>query len=98
MQCWYCKKSGHSEAYCWTKQRDEQKHANLSEKVEDESKLFMVHSQTTNNSDGVLIIDSGYSNHMSGTKSLFREFLMSREKVKFDLVMTSKYELKAGVP
>ncbi|XP_016570895.2 uncharacterized protein LOC107868760 [Capsicum annuum] len=36
LQCSYCKKSGHTETYCWAKQRDKQKHANLSKKVEDE--------------------------------------------------------------
>lgn len=33
----------------------------------------MAHSPISNSSDGVWFIDSGYSNHMSGTRSLFRD-------------------------
>ena len=69
----HCKKLGHKEADCWTKQRDEQKHANFTEKVEEESKLFMVHSPIDKSCDGVWFVDSGCFNHMSITKSLFKE-------------------------
>ena len=58
IQCRYCKKFGHKEADCWTKQRDEQKHANFIEKVEEESKLFMAHSPIDKSCDGVWFVDS----------------------------------------
>ncbi|XP_009788904.1 uncharacterized protein LOC107802483 [Nicotiana tabacum] len=59
--------------------KNEQKHANFSEKVEEESKLFMAHSPITNSSDGVWFIDSGCSNHMSGTRSLLRDLDVSQK-------------------
>lgn len=69
----YIKKTGHTEAYCQTNQKDKQKHTDFFEKVEDESKLFMDNSQNTNNSDGVWIINSRCLNHIASTKSLFRD-------------------------
>lgn len=52
LQCRYCNRSGHVEADCWTKQKDENK-ANFTEKVEEEGRLFMTMSTTTNVSDHV---------------------------------------------
>ncbi|XP_010267663.1 PREDICTED: uncharacterized protein LOC104604813 [Nelumbo nucifera] len=69
IQCQYCKKLGHKEVDCWTKQ----KQTNFTEKVEEESKLFRAHSPIDNASNGVWLLDSGCSNHMSRTKSLFKE-------------------------
>ncbi|KAH0724856.1 hypothetical protein KY284_000721 [Solanum tuberosum] len=69
-QCQYGKKLCHTETYCWTKQKDEQNQANLSE---NESKFFMAHSSITNIIDNVWLIDSGCSNHMSCIRSLFRD-------------------------
>ena len=42
-------------------------------KVVKESHLFMVHSSTSKDSTEMWFMDSGCSNHMSGTKSLFKE-------------------------
>lgn len=72
-QCRYCKKFGHKEAQCWSKQRDESKEANFATKVVKESHLFMVHSSTSRDSTEIWFLDNGCSNHMSGTKSLFKE-------------------------
>ncbi|CAH1447100.1 unnamed protein product [Lactuca virosa] len=72
-QCRYCNKLGHREVDCWTKKREEQNHANFLEKIEEESKLFMAHSSTVDTSNGVWFVDSGCSNHMTGTKSLFKD-------------------------
>ena len=41
--------------------------------MEEESNLFMAHSPITDVSNGVWFIDSGCSNHMSSSKSLFRD-------------------------
>ncbi|KAH0661898.1 hypothetical protein KY284_026829 [Solanum tuberosum] len=70
--CRYCKKSGHIEVDCWTKQRDDQKQANFTEEIEDGSKLFMTQSSIDDGRNGVWFMDSGCSNHMSGTRSLFK--------------------------
>lgn len=43
IQCHYCKKYGHKEVDCCTKQKDEQPQANFSLK----GKLFMTHSQVS---------------------------------------------------
>ncbi|XP_010277694.1 PREDICTED: uncharacterized protein LOC104612075 [Nelumbo nucifera] len=79
IQCRYCKKLGHKEVGCWVKQKDEQKQANFTEKVEEESKLFTAHSPIDNASNGVWFLDSGCSSHMSGTKSLFKELDKSQK-------------------
>lgn len=52
IQCRYCTRYGHKEADCWTKQSDAKK-ANFAEKVDEESKLFMAHSQINKVDDGV---------------------------------------------
>lgn len=65
IQCRYCKKFGHKEAECWSKQSNEQK-SNFAQDVEEESKLFMTHSTCTSVSDVVWFLDCGCSNHMAG--------------------------------
>ncbi|XP_047256241.1 uncharacterized protein LOC124888999 [Capsicum annuum] len=55
----YCKKLGHIEVDCWTKQRDDQKQANFTEEVEEGSKLFMTQYSTDDGPDGVWFMDSG---------------------------------------
>ncbi|KAK9690531.1 hypothetical protein RND81_09G135100 [Saponaria officinalis] len=72
IQCHYCKNYGHKEATCWIKQKDEGK-ANFVGKVEEESKLFMAHSSITSVADNIWFIDSGCSNHMSCSMSLFKD-------------------------
>lgn len=72
IQCRYCKKYGHIETNSWNKQKDEQK-AQFIEKVEEESTSFMAHSPITDVSNGVWFINSGCSNHMSSSKSLFQD-------------------------
>ena len=43
------------------------------EKNEENSKLFMTHSQVHDISNDIWFLDSGCSNHMSGIKSIFRD-------------------------
>lgn len=43
IQCHYCKKFGHKELECWSKLRGESK-ANFTENPQEESNLFMAHS------------------------------------------------------
>ncbi|XP_075499941.1 uncharacterized protein LOC142538514 [Primulina tabacum] len=71
---------GRGRAYCPNK--DQQ--VNYAAENEKESKLFMVHSNTDNNSSGVWFVDSGCSNHMTDTKSMFKE-LDETQKVKVQL-------------
>jgi len=47
--------------------------------VEEESKLFMTHSQITESVNAMWFIDSGCSNHMSSSKSLFRDLDKSQK-------------------
>ncbi|XP_074298531.1 uncharacterized protein LOC141629425 [Silene latifolia] len=72
-RCDYCNKTGHKEAFCWQKQKDEQNQANFVEDEQEESHLFLTHSSIDDSVTGVWYIYSGCSNHMTGTKSLFRE-------------------------
>ncbi|XP_074266058.1 uncharacterized protein LOC141588518 [Silene latifolia] len=74
-QCHYCNRFGHKEVDCWDKQKAETNQAKFSEQIEeDESRLFMAYSkiQSSLDSDDIWFLDSGCSNHMSGTKSLFK--------------------------
>ncbi|KAG6402581.1 hypothetical protein SASPL_134778 [Salvia splendens] len=50
IQCHYCKKNGHKEAFCWSKQKDKQK-ANFTEKVEEENNLFLTHSNVVDDAN-----------------------------------------------
>ena len=56
-------------ADCWKRE----KQASYVEKIEENSKLFMTHSQIHNISNDIWFLDSGCSNHMSGIKSIFRD-------------------------
>ncbi|EOY04542.1 Uncharacterized protein TCM_019778 [Theobroma cacao] len=72
-QCYYCKKPGHRAAYCWQKQKDENNQASFVEKSDEEIRLFMAFFYEKEQSNDVWFLDSGCSNHMSGTRSLFKE-------------------------
>ncbi|XP_031253080.1 uncharacterized protein LOC116111015 [Pistacia vera] len=71
--CHYCNKLGHKEADCWAKQKNANSQANFAEKADEDSKLFMAHFCNNVVSDDVWFLDSGCSNHMTGTRSLFKE-------------------------
>ncbi|XP_047253759.1 uncharacterized protein LOC124887882 [Capsicum annuum] len=60
---------------------DEQQHANFTEKQQEKGNLFIAHSSVYDGLKDVWIIDSGYSNHMSGRRSVFKE-LDESEKSK----------------
>jgi len=46
----------------------------------------MAHSSINNDVNGVWFMDSGCSNHMIGTRSLFKELMRTR-RGRFDLVI-----------
>lgn len=49
-----------------------EKKSNFAQDVEEESKVFMVHSTCTSASDVVWFLDSGCYNHTARTKSQFK--------------------------
>ncbi|KAH0636333.1 hypothetical protein KY290_036765 [Solanum tuberosum] len=59
--------------------RDDQKQANFTEEVEEGSKLCMTQSSVDDGLNGVWFMDSGCSNQMSGTRSLFKELDESKK-------------------
>lgn len=73
IQCHYCQKFGHKEADCWSKQRGESKKANFAEKMDTEETLFMAHFPDAEAKHDVWLIDSGCSNPMCNSQSLFEE-------------------------
>ena len=73
IQCRYCKKFGHTEFECWTKQKNEQKHANLTETLQEDNHLFMAQSSIEAASGDIWFAYSGCLNHMSRTRSLLKE-------------------------
>ncbi|XP_057250732.1 uncharacterized protein LOC130591431 [Beta vulgaris subsp. vulgaris] len=76
--CHYCKKNGNKEVECCKKQREENQ-ANFTEQADEESNLFMAHSALDILLNDVWFIDSGCSNHMCGTKSMFKELDESKK-------------------
>ncbi|KAJ0038506.1 hypothetical protein Pint_22086 [Pistacia integerrima] len=73
IRCHYCNKLGHKEADCWAKQKNVNNQASFTEKADEDSKLFMAHFCNNVVFDDVWFLDSGCSNHMTRTRSLFKE-------------------------
>ncbi|GAV92222.1 hypothetical protein CFOL_v3_35603 [Cephalotus follicularis] len=65
---------GHIAANCWfkTNQADFVEE-DLAYENKEESKLFMAYFDSTDDKSSVWFVDSGCSNHMSGTRSVFKE-------------------------
>jgi len=63
--------------------------------VEEESNLFMAHSSITDVSNAVWCIDSGCSNHISSSRSLFRD-LDEMKKAKFDLEINRQVHMEGN--
>ena len=80
IQCYHCKKYGHMKADCWYK--DEK--MNFAVENEQDNKLFMACINTNHKPSDLWFVDSGCSNHMTGTKSLFQE-LDETQKIKVQL-------------
>uniref|UniRef100_A0A803MLN5 Uncharacterized protein n=1 Tax=Chenopodium quinoa TaxID=63459 RepID=A0A803MLN5_CHEQI len=80
IQCNYCKKNGHTETNCWSKQRGESK-ANFSEAPQEESNLFLAHSKLEPMEHGIWFVDSGCSNHMSGERKWFKSIDNTKQSV-----------------
>ncbi|KAJ8771724.1 hypothetical protein K2173_026901 [Erythroxylum novogranatense] len=91
--CHYCKRLSHKEAYCWQKQKDENHQASFAEKTDEESKLFMALFCEKDASNDVWFLDNGYSNHMSRTRSLFKEIDDSK-KSEVTLLDNKKIQVK----
>ena len=79
IQCHYCKKFGHKQAYCWNKQKDENNQTSFAEKTDEESKLFMALFCDGEVSNDVWFLDIGCYNHMSTMRSLFKELDESKK-------------------
>ncbi|XP_074585493.1 uncharacterized protein LOC141841246 [Curcuma longa] len=68
VQCYGCKRFGHIKTNCRNSSQ-----ANYVQEGNEESKLFMVHSNSNEVQNDIWFLDSGCSNHMTGNKSLFKE-------------------------
>ena len=89
IQCRYCKKMGHIERNCRSKQNQEQERptqqANYTEEEENEpkAKLFMVSQSSQSAEKQTWYIDSGCTSHMSKDEGLFNQLDKSiKTKVK----------------
>ena len=62
-QCHHCKKYGHIKADCWYKDQK----MNFATETEEENKLFMACIEADQKPSDLWFLDSGCSNHMTGT-------------------------------
>ena len=69
IQCYHCGRYGHTKSDCWYKNQ----RMNFAAENEEEEKLFMALMDTNPKKGDLWFVDSGCSNHMTGTKSLFKE-------------------------
>nr|GFB35913.1 retrovirus-related Pol polyprotein from transposon TNT 1-94 [Tanacetum cinerariifolium] len=71
LQCSFCRKSGHSEKYCWSKPEE----ANYVQKEDDEQEeyLFMTYTSSDVLTNDVWYLDSACTNHMTCDKSKFKD-------------------------
>ncbi|CAH9132625.1 unnamed protein product [Cuscuta epithymum] len=74
IKCYYCNKPGHKEASCWKKEEDkEQGKSEQKSNYAEEEHLFLAQHNSDNVCSSVWYVDSGCSNHMTSSKSLFRD-------------------------
>nr|KYP72805.1 Retrovirus-related Pol polyprotein from transposon TNT 1-94 [Cajanus cajan] len=76
IQCNICKKWGHRERYCRSRQNQSQpQHAHqvnfTDQQLQDEEHLFMAAQTSSSGSNDVWYVDSGCTNHMARDSSLF---------------------------
>jgi hypothetical protein len=88
IQCYHCKRYGHIKADCWYK---DQKMNFATENGEEANKLFMACNDTNCKTSDLWFVDSGCSNHMTGTKSLFQEL---DETKKITVQLGNKKEMQ----
>ena len=93
IQCHYYKKFGRKQANCWNKQEDENNQASFAEKIDEESMLFMALFYDDEVFNDVLFLDSRCYNHMSSSRSLFKE-LDEFKKSKVRLGDNKKFQVK----
>ena len=75
IQCYDCRKYGHTKADCWYKD----KIVNVAESNA-ESNLFMAKNGSEEGTDQQWFIDSGCSNHMTGKEEFFSELDESKRQ------------------
>jgi len=80
VQCHYCKRYGHIIVDCLYKD----KIMNFATENEEENKIFMACIEVDQKPSDLWLLDSGCSNHMTDTKSLFKE-LDETQKIKVQL-------------
>ncbi|KAK3007404.1 hypothetical protein RJ639_017172 [Escallonia herrerae] len=69
-QCCKCKRFGHEEKFCRSKQNHQ---ANYTEENEDQGVLFYANQAASDKNMDIWLLDSGCSNHMTGDESISQE-------------------------
>ncbi|KAL4312806.1 hypothetical protein GQ457_01G025220 [Hibiscus cannabinus] len=87
IQCYHCGRYMHIKAYCWYND----KKMNFAMENEEENKLFMACIDTNHKPSDLWFGDSGCSNHMTCTKSLFQEL---DEMQKIQVQLGNKMEMQ----
>ena len=97
IQCYHCKRFGHIKADCWYKDQNIADHnMNFIEENKEENKLFMACIDTNCKLSDLWFVDSGRSNHMTGTKSLFQE-LDEMQRIKVQLGNKKEMQVEGKV-
>ena len=68
------------------------------ENEEEEEKLFMAFMDTNPKKGDLWFVDNGCSNHMTGTKSLFKKLDETQKKLRCNLEIQKRCKLKEKVP
>ncbi|XP_020250603.1 uncharacterized protein LOC109827988 [Asparagus officinalis] len=82
IKCYYCNKPGHKEASCWKKDEDKEKgkQEQKSNYAEQEN-LFLAQHNCDKAGDTVWYVDSGCSNHMTSSRTMFQNLDDSKKSV-----------------
>ncbi|CAH9116621.1 unnamed protein product [Cuscuta epithymum] len=82
IKCYYCNKSGHKEAECWKKHgKPASSETEQRSNYVEQEQLFLAQHNYDQTGAMVWYVDSGCSNHMTGTKGMFQDIVDTKKGV-----------------
>ena len=89
LQCYHCRRYGHTKADCWYKHQQ----MNSAAKNEEEEKFFMTCTGINVKKCDLWFVDSGCSNHMTGTNP-YSKSLIRRKESRCNLKIQKRCKLR----